>query len=41
MTGSSVRELLTLNGLPPIDDEMPFADMRYISGTLTGGRKDS
>jgi O-methyltransferase involved in polyketide biosynthesis len=41
MTGSSVRELLTLNGLPPIDDEMPFADMRYISGTLTGARNDS
>jgi methyltransferase (TIGR00027 family) len=41
MTASSIRELLELNGLPPIDDEMPFADMRYISGTLTGARDDS
>lgn len=41
MTGSSIRELLALNGLPPMDDEMPFADMRYISGTLTGARNAS
>ena len=35
MTGSSVRDLFAANDLPPIDDDMPFADLRYVSGTLT------
>jgi methyltransferase (TIGR00027 family) len=35
MSGSSIRELFAANGLPPLDDEdMPFADVRYVSGTL-------
>ena len=35
MTGSSVRDLFAANDLPPIDDHMPFTEMRYVSGTLT------
>jgi methyltransferase (TIGR00027 family) len=36
MSGSSIRELFAANGLPPLDDEdMPFADLRYVSGILT------
>jgi methyltransferase (TIGR00027 family) len=35
MTGSSVRDLFAANDLPPIDDDMPFAELRYVSGTLT------
>ncbi|MBO0866486.1 MAG: class I SAM-dependent methyltransferase [Mycobacterium sp.] len=34
MTGSSVQDLFAANDLPPIDDDMPFADLRYVSGTL-------
>jgi O-methyltransferase involved in polyketide biosynthesis len=36
--GSNVNELLTANGLPPFDGDTPFADLRYISGTLDGNR---
>jgi methyltransferase (TIGR00027 family) len=36
MTGSSTRELFAANGLPPLDDDFPFADRLYVSGTLTG-----
>jgi methyltransferase (TIGR00027 family) len=36
MTGSSIRELFAANGLPPIEqDDLPFADRLYVSGTLT------
>jgi methyltransferase (TIGR00027 family) len=35
MTGSSIRELFAANGLPPIEDDFPFADRLYVSGTLT------
>jgi methyltransferase (TIGR00027 family) len=41
MTGSSTRELFAANGLPPLDDDMPFADMRYVSGTLVGAGNNS
>jgi methyltransferase (TIGR00027 family) len=36
VSGSSIRELFAANGLPPIvEDDLPFADRLYISGTLT------
>jgi methyltransferase (TIGR00027 family) len=35
MTGSTIRELFAANGLPPLDDDFPFADRLYVSGTLT------
>jgi len=36
MGGSTIRELFAANGLPPIvEDDLPFADRLYISGTLT------
>jgi methyltransferase (TIGR00027 family) len=36
MTGSSIRELFVTNGLAPIvEDDLPFADRYYVSGTLT------
>ncbi|MGH3957968.1 class I SAM-dependent methyltransferase [Mycobacterium sp.] len=35
MSGSSIRELFAANGLPPIEDDFPFADRLYVSGTLT------
>jgi methyltransferase (TIGR00027 family) len=35
MTGSSIRELFAANGLPPLEDDFPFADRLYVSGTLT------
>lgn len=35
MSGSTIRELFAANGLPPIDDDFPFADRLYVSGTLT------
>jgi methyltransferase (TIGR00027 family) len=36
MAGSSIRELFAANGLPPIEqDDLPFADRLYVSGTLT------
>ena len=41
MTGSSTRELFAANGLPPLDDDMPFADMHYVSGTLVGAGNNS
>jgi methyltransferase (TIGR00027 family) len=35
MTGNTIRELFAANGLPPIDDDdFPFADRLYVSGTL-------
>lgn len=35
MTGRSVQDLFADNGLPPIDDEdMPFGDLCYVTGTL-------
>jgi len=34
MTGSSVRDLFAAYNLPPIDGDVPFADMQYVSGTL-------
>jgi methyltransferase (TIGR00027 family) len=38
--GSSIRELFAANGLPPIvEDDLPFADRLYISGTLTDKKK--
>jgi methyltransferase (TIGR00027 family) len=39
ISGTSIRELFDTHGLAPFDDEMVgFADHRYISGTLGGGR---
>jgi methyltransferase (TIGR00027 family) len=35
MSGSSLRELFAANGLPPLEDDFPFADRLYVSGTLT------
>jgi methyltransferase (TIGR00027 family) len=35
MSGSTIRELFAANGLPPIEDDFPFADRLYVSGTLT------
>ncbi len=35
ITGRSTRELFAANGLPPLDDDFPFADRLYVSGTLT------
>jgi len=36
MAGSTIAELFAANGLAPIlEDDMPFADRRYVSGTLT------
>jgi methyltransferase (TIGR00027 family) len=35
ITGSSTRELFAANGLPPLDEDFPFADRLYVSGTLT------
>ncbi|WP_428342240.1 class I SAM-dependent methyltransferase [Mycobacterium sp.] len=36
MGGSTIREMFAANGLPPIDeDDLPFADRLYVSGTLT------
>jgi methyltransferase (TIGR00027 family) len=34
MSGTSTRELFAANGLPPLDDDFPFADRLYVSGTL-------
>ncbi len=41
MAGSSTRELFAANGLPPLDDDFPFADRRYVSGTLTDKQEPS
>jgi methyltransferase (TIGR00027 family) len=36
MSGSTIRELFAANGLDPIvEDDLPFADRLYVSGTLT------
>ncbi|UMB68651.1 class I SAM-dependent methyltransferase [Mycobacterium paraterrae] len=36
MGGSTIRELFARNGLAPIvEDDLPFADRLYVSGTLT------
>jgi methyltransferase (TIGR00027 family) len=36
MGGSTIRELFAANNLAPIvEDDLPFADRRYVSGTLT------
>jgi methyltransferase (TIGR00027 family) len=36
MAGSTIREMFAANGLPPIEeDDLPFADRLYVSGTLT------
>ncbi|MGB6207416.1 class I SAM-dependent methyltransferase [Mycobacterium sp.] len=35
ITGRSTRELFAANGLPPLDDDFPFADRLYVSGILT------
>jgi methyltransferase (TIGR00027 family) len=34
ITGSSINELFDANGLPPFDGDTPFANLRYIEGTL-------
>jgi methyltransferase (TIGR00027 family) len=40
MSGHSIRELFDAHGLAPFDDEnmAAFAEHRYVSGTLGGGR---
>ncbi|UQX11631.1 class I SAM-dependent methyltransferase [Candidatus Mycobacterium methanotrophicum] len=35
ISASSTRELFAANGLPPLDDDFPFADRLYVIGTLT------
>jgi methyltransferase (TIGR00027 family) len=32
ITGKSTRELFEANGLPPLDDDFPFADRLFVSG---------
>jgi methyltransferase (TIGR00027 family) len=34
ITGASINELFAANGLPPLDGDTPFANLRYIDGTL-------
>jgi methyltransferase (TIGR00027 family) len=41
VNGNNVNELLTANGYPPFDGDTPFADLRYISGTLGLGASGS
>jgi methyltransferase (TIGR00027 family) len=36
ITGSTINELFAANGLPPFDGDTPFANLRYIDGTLAG-----
>jgi methyltransferase (TIGR00027 family) len=36
ITGASINELFATNGLPPLDGDTPFANLRYIDGTLAG-----
>ena len=36
MNGSNINELLTEHGYPPFDSDTMFAEMRYVSGTLSG-----
>ncbi|MGZ6777411.1 MAG: class I SAM-dependent methyltransferase [Mycobacterium sp.] len=38
MTGSGINELLTANGYPPFDGDLPFSELRYVRGTLGGER---
>jgi methyltransferase (TIGR00027 family) len=33
-----INELFAANGLPPIDDDTGFANLRYVTGTLDGAR---
>jgi methyltransferase (TIGR00027 family) len=41
LTTLNARDLLVANGLPPIeDDDMPRADLFYVSGVLNRGRTD-
>lgn len=35
VTGESVRNLFAANGLSPMEDDMPFGELRYVSGVLT------
>lgn len=36
MSGNTIRELFAANGLAPLaEDDLPFADRLYVSGTLT------
>jgi O-methyltransferase involved in polyketide biosynthesis len=35
ISGNSLRQLFAANGLPPLEDDFPFADRLYVSGTLT------
>jgi methyltransferase (TIGR00027 family) len=37
ITGSNINELFAANGLPPFDGDTPFANLRYIDGTLSAG----
>jgi methyltransferase (TIGR00027 family) len=43
VTARNMRDLLALNGLPPLDDNdgLVFADMVYVSATLTGADDNS
>jgi methyltransferase (TIGR00027 family) len=43
VTARNTRDLLALNGLPPLDDNdgLVFADMVYVSATLTGADDNS
>ncbi|MGC2652882.1 MAG: class I SAM-dependent methyltransferase [Mycobacterium sp.] len=43
VTTRNTRDLLALNGLPPLDDNdgLAFADMVYVSATLTGADDNS
>jgi methyltransferase (TIGR00027 family) len=34
ITGASINELFAANGLPPLDGDTPFANLRYINGAL-------
>jgi methyltransferase (TIGR00027 family) len=39
MSGTTIRDLFAANGLAPIlEDDLPFADRMYVSGTLTDKR---
>ena len=39
MNGSNINELLTEHGYPPFDSDTMFAEMRYVSGTFSGGER--
>ncbi|HEX7427755.1 MAG TPA: class I SAM-dependent methyltransferase [Mycobacterium sp.] len=36
--GNTINELMTANGFTPFDEETPFADLRYVTGTRGGQR---